>query len=193
MTGNTGITGRCGPCLAGLSRARWITSREDTAGALSLARLCAAAGFEAAVAFRSNNYGVVRELVSAGLGVAIVPGLGHSPGGSAKATRPAQRSAYRRVMDDVRPRRYPLSPGTPPGPLPYPHRFRGPGVRHGTGVGRGAGAADDQGPAALRAVEVPPFERGAGLPARRRGGDRPRLAPPLPRAAPRRSAGQLSG
>ncbi|WP_344593667.1 hypothetical protein [Streptomyces violaceusniger] len=55
MTGNAGITGRCGPCLAGLSRARWITSREGTAGALSLARLCAAAGFEAAAAFRSDN------------------------------------------------------------------------------------------------------------------------------------------
>ncbi|MFD5391397.1 LysR family transcriptional regulator [Streptomyces sp. NPDC127074] len=84
--------------LAGLSQARWITSREGTAGALSLARLCAVAGFEAAVAFRSNNYDVVRELVSAGLGVAIVPGLGHSPGDSVEATRVAQRSAFRRVM-----------------------------------------------------------------------------------------------
>ncbi|WP_033318241.1 LysR family transcriptional regulator [Streptomyces yerevanensis] len=88
--------------LAGLSRARWITSREGTAGALSLTRLCAAAGFEAAVAFRSNNYDVVRELVSAGLGVAIVPGLGRSPGDpssdAVEATRLAQRSAFRRVM-----------------------------------------------------------------------------------------------
>ncbi|WP_413803372.1 LysR family transcriptional regulator [Streptomyces iranensis] len=86
------------PRLAGLSQARWITSREGTAGALSLARLCAAAGFEAAVTFRSNNYDVVRELVSAGLGVAIVPGLGHSPGDSVEATRLAQRLAFRRVM-----------------------------------------------------------------------------------------------
>ncbi|MFE2185542.1 LysR family transcriptional regulator [Streptomyces sp. NPDC059455] len=90
------------PRLAGLSQARWITSREGTAGALSLTRLCAAAGFEAAVAFRSNNYDVVRELVSAGLGVAIVPGLGHSPGhspgDSVEATRLAQRLAFRRVM-----------------------------------------------------------------------------------------------
>ncbi|MGW1163327.1 LysR family transcriptional regulator [Streptomyces sp. NPDC002513] len=84
--------------LAGLSQARWITSREGTSGALSLTRLCAAAGFEAAVAFRSNNYDVVRGLVSAGLGVAIVPGLGHSPGDSVEATRLAQRSAFRRVM-----------------------------------------------------------------------------------------------
>ncbi len=84
--------------LAGLSQVRWITSREGTAGALSLVRLCAAAGFEAEVAFRSNNYDVVRELVSAGLGVAIVPGLGHSPSDSVEATRVAQRSAFRRVM-----------------------------------------------------------------------------------------------
>ncbi|MGI5193040.1 LysR family transcriptional regulator [Streptomyces sp. CA-288835] len=88
--------------LARLSRTRWITSREGTAGALSLTRLCAAAGFEAAVAFRSNNYDVVRELVSTGLGVAIVPGLGHSPGDpsgeTVEATRLAQRSAFRRVM-----------------------------------------------------------------------------------------------
>ncbi|MEU9970969.1 LysR family transcriptional regulator [Streptomyces malaysiensis] len=86
------------PQLAGLSRARWITSREGTAGARSLARLCAAAGFEAAVAFRSNNYDVVRELVSAGLGVAIVPGLGHSPDDAVEATRLTQRSAFRRVL-----------------------------------------------------------------------------------------------
>lgn len=87
-----------GTRLAGLSQARWITSREGTAGALSLTRLCAAAGFEASVAFRSNNYDVVRELVSTGLGVAVVPGLGHAPSDSVEATRLAQRSAFRRVM-----------------------------------------------------------------------------------------------
>jgi DNA-binding transcriptional LysR family regulator len=84
--------------LAGLSRARWITSREGTAGARSLTRLCAAAGFEATIAFRSNNYDVVRELVSAGLGVAIVPALGHVSSDTVEATRLTQRSAFRRVM-----------------------------------------------------------------------------------------------
>ncbi|WKX07417.1 LysR substrate-binding domain-containing protein [Streptomyces sp. NL15-2K] len=84
--------------LPHLSRARWITSREGTAGARSLVRLCAAAGFEAAVAFRSNNYDVVRELVSAGLGVAVVPALGHAPSDTIEATRLAQRSAHRTVM-----------------------------------------------------------------------------------------------
>lgn len=84
--------------LPQLSRARWITSREDTAGARSFVRLCAAAGFEAAVAFRSNNYAVVRELVSAGLGVAVVPALGHLPSDEVEATRLTQRSAHRQVM-----------------------------------------------------------------------------------------------
>ncbi|MGW5697073.1 LysR substrate-binding domain-containing protein, partial [Streptomyces asiaticus] len=56
------------------------------------------AGFEAAVAFRSNNYDVVRELVSAGLGVAVVPGLGHAPDDSVEATRLTQRLAFRRVL-----------------------------------------------------------------------------------------------
>lgn len=84
--------------LPGLSRARWITSREGTAGARSLVRLCATAGFEAAVAFRSNNYDVVRELVSAGLGVAVVPALGHAPSETIEATRLTQRSAHRDVL-----------------------------------------------------------------------------------------------
>ncbi|MGW0734884.1 LysR substrate-binding domain-containing protein [Streptomyces sp. NPDC002851] len=84
--------------LGKLSRARWITSREGTAGARSLTRLCAAAGFDATVAFRSNNYDVVRELVSAGLGVAVVPALGHVPSDAIEATRLTQRSAHRQVM-----------------------------------------------------------------------------------------------
>ncbi|MDQ1042234.1 LysR family transcriptional regulator [Streptomyces sp. V4I2] len=87
-----------GAHLPHLSRARWITSREGTAGALSLTRLCAAAGFDAAVAFRSNNYDVVRELVSAGLGVAVVPALSHVPSEDIEATCLTQRSAHRQVM-----------------------------------------------------------------------------------------------
>jgi DNA-binding transcriptional LysR family regulator len=84
--------------LADLAQARWITSREDTAGARSLVRLCAAAGFEAQVTFRSNNYDVVRELVCARLGVSVVPALGHVPNTGIEATRLTQRSAHRDVM-----------------------------------------------------------------------------------------------
>lgn len=87
-----------GSQLSGLSEARWITSREGTGGALSLVRLCAAAGFDATVAFRSNNYDVVRELVSAGLGVAVVPALGHASSEDIEATRLTQRGAHRTVL-----------------------------------------------------------------------------------------------
>ncbi|GAA2400399.1 LysR family transcriptional regulator [Actinomadura vinacea] len=87
-----------GTDLSQLAEARWITSREGTAGALSLVRLCAAAGFDAAVAFRSNDYDVVRELVSAGLGVAVVPALAHVPSAAIEATRLTQHAAHRHVM-----------------------------------------------------------------------------------------------
>jgi DNA-binding transcriptional LysR family regulator len=84
--------------LPGLSRARWITSREGTGGAQALIRLCAAAGFDADIAFRSNNYDVVRELVSASLGVAVVPALGHAATAGIDATRLTERSAHRTVL-----------------------------------------------------------------------------------------------
>lgn len=58
-----------------LAEETWIASRENTAGAQSLARLCAANSFEPRVAFRTNDYDTVRELVQAGLGVALVPEL----------------------------------------------------------------------------------------------------------------------
>lgn len=54
---------------------RWVAPLLGSPGALSLDRRCAAAGFTPAVAFRSNDYSVVRGLVAAGLGVALVPDL----------------------------------------------------------------------------------------------------------------------
>ncbi|MFI5688486.1 LysR family transcriptional regulator [Streptomyces sp. NPDC051636] len=84
--------------LPGLSRARWITSREGTGGAQALIRLCAAAGFDADIAFRSNDYDVVRELVSARLGVAVVPALGHAATAGIDATRLTERFAHRTVL-----------------------------------------------------------------------------------------------
>jgi DNA-binding transcriptional LysR family regulator len=71
-----------------LAEETWITSRENTAGAVSLTRLCAAASFEPRVAYRTNDYDTVRELVQAGLGVALVPELA--------------------VTDDARPAAHPL-------------------------------------------------------------------------------------
>lgn len=54
---------------------RWVAPLLGSPGAVSLYRRCAAAGFTPAVAFRSNDYSVVRGLVAAGLGVALVPDL----------------------------------------------------------------------------------------------------------------------
>ena len=63
--------------LEDLKDERWIASRDGTSGATCLTRLCAAAGFAPKIAFRSNDYEVVQSLVAAGVGVALVPALGH--------------------------------------------------------------------------------------------------------------------
>jgi DNA-binding transcriptional LysR family regulator len=84
--------------LAQLSGRRWIASREGTDGALSLARLCAAAGFAPVIAYRSNDYDVVRELVAATGGVAVVPALAHAPDPRVAASRLPQRGAHRTVL-----------------------------------------------------------------------------------------------
>ncbi len=84
--------------LAELREHRWIASREGTDGALSLTRLCAAAGFAPVIAYRSNDYDVVRELVAATGGVAVVPALGHTPDPRVAASRLSQRGAHRTVL-----------------------------------------------------------------------------------------------
>lgn len=69
--------------LAEVRDATWIASREGSAGSTCLERACAMAGFAPRIAFRSNNYDVVEGLVGTGLGIALVPALGHdstSPG-----------------------------------------------------------------------------------------------------------------
>lgn len=68
--------------LAELDEATWIASREGSAGSTCLERACAMAGFTPHIAFRSNDYDVVAGLVSAGLGVAMVPALGHDTSAS---------------------------------------------------------------------------------------------------------------
>lgn len=61
--------------LASLSDARWISTREHTAAVTFLRRACADAGFDPIMPLRSNDYDVVRGLVGAGLGIALVPAL----------------------------------------------------------------------------------------------------------------------
>lgn len=69
-----------------------------TAGALSLTRLCASAGFTPEIAYRSNNYDVVRKLDVATGGVAVVPALGDAPDERITATQLPQDSAFRTVF-----------------------------------------------------------------------------------------------
>ncbi|TMR99834.1 LysR family transcriptional regulator [Nonomuraea basaltis] len=65
--------------LDDLKHETWVSTREGTAGASCLRRLCARAGFEPQVDHRSNDYGVIRGFVRSGLGVALVPALAHLP------------------------------------------------------------------------------------------------------------------
>ncbi|MGH2952178.1 MAG: LysR substrate-binding domain-containing protein, partial [Solirubrobacterales bacterium] len=53
----------------------WIAASKDDALHAMLARACAAAGFEPRLDFTSSDYTVIFALVSAGLGVSIVPRL----------------------------------------------------------------------------------------------------------------------
>lgn len=63
------------PQWAALREATWITTRVGTDGAECLERLCAQAGYTPRIAFRTNDYDTIREFVSCGLGVALVPAM----------------------------------------------------------------------------------------------------------------------
>lgn len=76
----------------------WVATRRGTAAAVFLERLSAASGFVPRVSFRSSDYDVIRRLVRAGLGIALVPALGHE-GESGTVIRPmATRGLLRRVL-----------------------------------------------------------------------------------------------
>jgi DNA-binding transcriptional LysR family regulator len=62
--------------LSDLRDRTWISTREGTGGAAMMRHLCREAGFEPSVSYRSNNYGVIQDLVRAGLGIALIPALG---------------------------------------------------------------------------------------------------------------------
>ncbi|MEQ7737401.1 LysR substrate-binding domain-containing protein, partial [Escherichia coli] len=64
--------------LADLEKETWVGTGERTSGARSFRRACAAAGFEPGVHYRSDDYDVIRRFVSSGLGVALVPAMGHA-------------------------------------------------------------------------------------------------------------------
>ncbi|MEV5707458.1 LysR family transcriptional regulator [Actinoallomurus sp. NPDC052274] len=89
--------------LGDLEHETWVAAREGTAGASCLRRLCAQAGFEPQLDYRSNDYGVIHGFVRSGLGVALVPALAHLPGAGVVATRLGGTAARRHVIAVHRP------------------------------------------------------------------------------------------
>lgn len=89
--------------LTGLADSRWVAPLAGSPGALNLERLAARAGFSPRIGFRSNDYSVVHGLVAAGLGVALVPGLGLTELAGVQAVPLAGRDARRTVLALHRP------------------------------------------------------------------------------------------
>jgi len=89
--------------LAALAAERWVAPLADSPGALNLDRLAARAGFSPRVSYRSNDYAVVRGLVAAGLGVALVPRLGVAETDGVLATPLSGRPPCRTVLALHRP------------------------------------------------------------------------------------------
>ncbi|WP_043844066.1 LysR family transcriptional regulator [Amycolatopsis taiwanensis] len=83
--------------LAELADETWVATREGTAAVLCVSRLCAAAGFEPRIDYRSNDYAVIRGFVRAGLGIALVPALGYRETESVVAVRLAGSDARRHI------------------------------------------------------------------------------------------------
>jgi DNA-binding transcriptional LysR family regulator len=81
-----------------LRDATWISTREATGGERSLLQLCAAAGFLPRIEYRSNDFGLIRGLVRAGLGFAIVPALALVDDESASAIPLPGDGPKRRVL-----------------------------------------------------------------------------------------------
>ena len=65
--------------LSDLAEETWVRTREGSTGATCLDRICAEAEIVPRVSVRSNDYDVIREFVRTGLGIALVPALGHVP------------------------------------------------------------------------------------------------------------------
>lgn len=83
--------------LADLRDDTFVAALEGSAGAANLDRMCAAARFRPRVSFRSNDYAVMRGLVGAALGVAVVPELGVAPDRAVRAVPLSGRPLRRRV------------------------------------------------------------------------------------------------
>jgi DNA-binding transcriptional LysR family regulator len=79
------LAGETSVSMGRLGDEEWVATRPDSVTSSVLLRLAAIGGFHPVIRFRSNDYAVVRELVLAGFGVAMLPALGNEsePGLSA--------------------------------------------------------------------------------------------------------------
>lgn len=84
--------------LTDLKDESWISTGERTSGARSLRRACAATGFEPDVNYRSNDYDVIRGFVRSGLGIALIPALGHIGSDDISTARIIDLSVRRHVV-----------------------------------------------------------------------------------------------
>jgi len=84
--------------LDDLRNEKWISTRETSAGATSLRRACAQADFNPEVGYRSNDYDVIRGFVRSGLGIALVPALGHIVSEGVEATLIQDLQIHRHVI-----------------------------------------------------------------------------------------------
>ena len=89
--------------LADLAGERWISMPPGSACHALLIDACAQVGFAPAIAYHTNDFGVISDFVAAGLGVALVPTLSEPSFGPGVALRPvADAHAARRLYATVR-------------------------------------------------------------------------------------------
>lgn len=84
--------------LDDLADETWISTAQGSSGSECLFRLCASEGFVPQVAFRTNDYDVVRKFVGAGIGVALVPQLGAVVDALTRIVPIATARARRRIV-----------------------------------------------------------------------------------------------
>lgn len=73
------LAGAPGIALADLAHETWIDVPRLTSGGKVLSRACERAGFAPHVAYESDDYTVIQELVGAGIGLALIPDLALCP------------------------------------------------------------------------------------------------------------------
>jgi DNA-binding transcriptional LysR family regulator len=81
------LAGRPDLRLSELAEETWIDVPRTRSGGNLLTRACARAGFEPKVAYTSEDYAVIRELVVAGAGIALIPALAQRPPSDAVVMR----------------------------------------------------------------------------------------------------------